>query len=64
MENKLQTWSNQSNTLTVEIWFIYKEVPVDTTNEVGKPGCGAITKQLAARDKYIAQQETAGIHPI
>ncbi|KAL7925297.1 hypothetical protein ACQKWADRAFT_283585 [Trichoderma austrokoningii] len=64
VENKLQSWSNQGNSLTVEIWFIYKEIQLDTTNKVGKTGRGATNKQLAARDKLIAQQEASGVRPV
>ncbi|PKK43247.1 hypothetical protein CI102_12158 [Trichoderma harzianum] len=33
VENKLQSWSHLGNNLTVEIWFIYKETQLDTTNK-------------------------------
>lgn len=62
--NKLQSWGNGVDRLTLEICFIFKEVPVDPTNKVGKSGRGATARQLAARDKYVAQQEAAGIRPV
>ncbi|EHK19833.1 uncharacterized protein TRIVIDRAFT_68181 [Trichoderma virens Gv29-8] len=52
VENKLQSWSNQGNSLTVEICFIYEGARLDTTNK------------LAARDKLIAQQEASGVRPV
>jgi hypothetical protein len=64
VEGKLESWSNQGNCLTVEIWFVYKEVQLDTTNKVRKTGRGATNRQLAARDKLIAQQEASGIRPV
>lgn len=64
VENKLVAWTNQKDRLSLEICFIFKECPVDSTNKVGKSGRGATGKQLAARDRYIAQQEAAGIRPI
>ncbi|RFU73472.1 hypothetical protein TARUN_8780 [Trichoderma arundinaceum] len=64
VDSKLQSWSNQGNSLIVEIWFIYKENQLDTTNKVGKTGRGATNKQLAARDKLIAQQEASGVRPV
>lgn len=64
VENKLQSWSNQGNSLTVEICFIYKEIQLDITNKVSKIGRGATNKQLAARDKLIAQQEASGVRPV
>ena len=64
VENKLVAWTNQKDRLTLEICFIFKECPVDSTNKVGKSGRGATGKQLAARDRYIAQQEAAGIRPV
>ncbi|PTB47502.1 hypothetical protein M431DRAFT_102125 [Trichoderma harzianum CBS 226.95] len=64
VENKLQSWSHLGNNLTVEIWFIYKETQLDTTNKSGITGRGATNKQLAARDKLIAQQEASGVRPV
>ena len=64
VENKLAAWTNQKDRLTLDICFIFKEVPVDSTNKVGKSGRGATGKHLAARDRYIAQQEAAGIRPV
>lgn len=64
VENKLSSWSDQGNNLTVEIWFIYKEVQTDSTNKVGKTGRGATKQQLAARDKLVAQQEASGVRPV
>ncbi|TWU71467.1 hypothetical protein ED733_002851 [Metarhizium rileyi] len=64
VENKLRSWSNQGSNLTVEVWFVYQEIQLDTTNKVGKTGRGATNRQLASRDRLITQQEAAGIRPV
>ncbi len=61
VDNKLQSWSDEGSSLTVELYFIYKEVPLPATNKVGKRGRGATNRHLAARDKHIAEQEASGV---
>ncbi|OZJ01708.1 hypothetical protein BZG36_05649 [Bifiguratus adelaidae] len=62
VENKLRSWSNQGNNLTVAISFIYKES--QPTNKESKTGRGATNKHFAARDKLVARQEASGTRAV
>lgn len=64
VENKPLSWSDPGDRLAVEICFIFNEIAVDPKNKVGKSGRGATAKQLASRDRYVTQQEAAGINPV
>ena len=55
VENKLRTWSDQGNNLTVAMSFIYKESQQAIASKTNKTGRGATKRQLAARDKLVAQ---------